>query len=282
MPPLSDVPRSPPPASRTGSRAGRDVLLAPRLPPARLWGTPDPTGPLLVWLHGGSWAFGSVEGWSDTLSMLSLDVGLPVVAPRYPTSLEQPFPAQLEQVGEALEVLRGLTSGPVLVGGDSAGATLVAHLAARAPHLMDRQLLAYPPFEPACADAGFDDPAVFPSRERMLWAWRTYAGLGAGPDARPEDGPDEAAHALRACTPLHATQPCPPVPASLLVGEGDPVRGEVERYTARLRAAGGAVRLSVREHLEHGDFLRGAPHDPRLVHHWVADETARHLRGDRP
>lgn len=218
--------------------------------------------PVLVWAHGGSWAHGSVEAWHDAYAALQRQLPVPLVALRYRSSLQAPFPAALTDVSEALAAVRErVGSAPLLAGGDSAGATLVTHVAAREPGLVDAQLLAYPPMDPMCASQTYDHTSEFPSRTRMRAAWAAYAG-----------GNDE--QRLAAASPLALPLRADVAPASLLVGSSDPVRGDVELQAERLRRAGVPTRLTVSPAVCHGDFLRPGPNH---VHDWVAAEARHHL-----
>lgn len=228
----------------------------------RCYGELSALAPVLVWVHGGSWAHGSVEAWHDAYSALRRQLPVTLVALRYSPSFLAPFPAALTDVAEALRSVRDqVRAAPLLAGGDSSGASLVAHAAARDPGIVDAQLLAYPPIDPWCASTTYDHTSEFPSRTRMRAAWMAYAG-----------GDDE--QRLQAASPLAAPVAAEVAPASLLVGAADPVRGDVELHAERLRRAGVPTRLTVSPAVGHGDFLRPGPN---RVHDWVAAETRYHL-----
>lgn len=228
----------------------------------RCYGELTALAPVLVWAHGGSWAHGSVEAWHEAFASLRRQLPVTLVALRYRPSFQAPFPAAVTDIGEALAAVRHqIGAARLLAGGDSAGATLIAHAAAREPALVDAQLLAYPPIDPTCASPTYDHTAEFPSRGRMRAAWAAYAG-----------GSDQ--EHLAAASPLATPVTADVAPASLLVGVGDPVRGDVELQAARLRRAGVPTRLTVSASVCHGDFLRPGAN---RVHDWVAAETRHHL-----
>lgn len=255
MRPSTDV--RPHPVAEVRLPVGRN-----RATPVRCYGEFAALAPVLVWVHGGSWAHGSVEAWHEAYSALCRQLPVTLVALRYTPSFVAPFPAALTDISEALAAVRDrVRAAPLLAGGDSAGATLVAHAAAREPGIVDAQLLAYPPIDPTCLSTTYDHTPEFPSRDRMRAAWAAYAG-----------GDDE--QHLAAASPLATPVSGTVAPASLLVGADDPVRGDVELHAERLRRAGVPTRLTVSPAVGHGDFLRPGPNP---VHDWVAAETLYHL-----
>ncbi|MEV0153341.1 alpha/beta hydrolase fold domain-containing protein [Micromonospora sp. NPDC050686] len=81
----------------------------------------------LLWIHGGGWRARDHE---DGAALAPL--GLRLVAARYRFVDEAHWPAQLDDVRAAARSARRAGGGlPLLVGGDSAGATLALHLALR-------------------------------------------------------------------------------------------------------------------------------------------------------
>lgn len=86
-------------------------------------------GPEIVWFHGGGYVFGS-PATHVVLARYVADCGLRVVLPDYRLAPEAPWPAMLE---DALAVVGA--SGPVALGGDSAGGHLALAVARRLPCL---------------------------------------------------------------------------------------------------------------------------------------------------
>lgn len=80
-------------------------------------------GPLLLFLHGGGYVFGSSTTHRAMLARLSQLTGLPACLPDYRLAPEHPFPAAVE---DALAVYRAVEDWPggVVIGGDSAGGGL--------------------------------------------------------------------------------------------------------------------------------------------------------------
>jgi acetyl esterase len=207
--------------------------------------SPDPDLPLTVYLHGGGWVVGLLEGFDGVCRALANRSGSRVVAVDYRLAPEHRFPAALD---DAWAVTRwAFTQGPrVAVAGDSAGGNLAAVVALRARDAglpLACQVLVYP-----VTDHHFDrrsyvdnDAGFGLTGAAMRWYWEQYLGDadGAHPDASP----------LRAPSLVGAA------PALVVVCDHDPLRDEGVEYAERLRQAGVPVRLSEYSGMIHG-FLR--------------------------
>ena len=108
-------------ADRPGSsRADAGAPLSPRL--GRL--------PLIVFVHGGGWTFGSIDTHDGEMRHLALAAGAAVLGFDYRLAPEHPFPAPLEDVLAAIGFAEagGLGSevdaARIALAGDSAGANL--------------------------------------------------------------------------------------------------------------------------------------------------------------
>ncbi len=92
-------------------------------------GTAEPL-PLLIYLHGGGWCFGSVNSCAAFCSELTREAGIAVLAAEYPLAPEYPFPHALQFCSEALRwahqnaVKFGFDRKRISMGGDSAGGNL--------------------------------------------------------------------------------------------------------------------------------------------------------------
>ena len=79
-------------------------------------------GPHLVWLHGGGFVNGSLDGTDAICRAAGARTGGPVTSVGYRLAPEHPWPAAVD---DAERVVRALAEqGPVVVVGDSAGAAL--------------------------------------------------------------------------------------------------------------------------------------------------------------
>lgn len=83
--------------------------------------------PLIYFIHGGGWIFGSAFEWETFLFDLVMRTGMAVVFPEYTLAPERKYPAQQEQCLEVLEdVLKvgsehGLLVDKVVIASDSVG-----------------------------------------------------------------------------------------------------------------------------------------------------------------
>ena len=220
----------------------------------------------LLWAHGGGWVAGTLDTTDPLCRALAVATGLEVVAVDYRLAPEHPFPAALDDL---LAVVDGLT-GPLAVGGDSAGAGLAAVAAQERRGVLVAQVLVSP-----LLDATLDSPSVaaFATGHGLTRnALEQYVALylaGADPtDPR--------------VSPLRTGDLAGTPPAVIVTGGQDPLRDDGAAYAARLREAG--VRVEHRDWPEalHGFFGATAPtptEDEALL--WAADQLGA-IMADRP
>lgn len=210
-----------------------------------------PGAGVLVWLHGGSFVAGSLDGSEDQVRALALASGCTVVSVDYRLAPEHRFPAGLEDCYAVLAWAAGRPEelgdvGPGLaLGGESAGANLTAAVTLlareRGTPAIDFQLLVYPRMTRALDSAS-----------RHLYG-ESYGWSLARMDARPdryEARPEDAVDPLR--WPLLASSLAGLPPALVVTAEHDPLRDDGHCYAGRLLAAG--VPVAVRDHagMTHG------------------------------
>lgn len=201
----------------------------------------DPGGdaprPVVVWLHGGGWAVGSVDTYAAPVRALAAAAGAIVLSVDYRLAPEHPFPAAVE---DTLAAVRWAAAGGVgeggdparlAVAGDSAGGNLAAVAARRLRGEVPLRLqaLVYP-----VTDAGLNTPSYRQFGERngltaatMRRYWELYLG--------DRDGGDPDA------SPLRATDLAGVAPAWVLTADHDVLRDEGEAYAQALERAGVAV-----------------------------------------
>ncbi len=177
-------------------------------------GALDPPGPraalpALLYLHGGGWVVGDLDGVDALCRALANRVQAIVVSADSRLAPEHRFPAGLDDAGTVLAWMRdrasslGAAPDRLAVGGDSAGGNLAAALARRARDHSDpshpalrAQLLVYPALDGALATASAVELAegYVLTRDQMRWYWDAYAPEGAArtPDASPLRAPDLA------------------------------------------------------------------------------------------
>ncbi|MCE0767744.1 alpha/beta hydrolase [Pseudonocardia kujensis] len=209
--------------------------------------------PMLVWLHGGGWALGSVDNSDLTSRMIANEAGCVVVSVDYRLAPEHKFPVPFEDCLEAVRWVAGhgeeIGGDPtrLAVGGESAGANLAAAVA-----LVDRergelpislQVLVYPATEYAVERPSWRRNSAGPvmtSRD-VVWFWDLYLR-------------DEADRSDPRATPSSATAFDRLPPAFVLTAEHDPLCDDGEAYARRLSAAGVDVRKKRYDGVFHGFF----------------------------
>jgi acetyl esterase len=223
--------------------------------PVRLY-RPEGDGPhpVLIWIHGGGWVLGSIDGYDTVARDLCNRAACLVVSVGYRLAPEHPFPAAVDDVATAAAWVRsaiGAHGGDperLAVAGDSAGGNLAAVLANRMPGVFRLQVLVYPATDLTMSHASVTEngDGYLLTQDAMVWFTNHYLG-GADP---------RHAHA----SPLHAddaTLAAAP-PALVVTGEFDPLRDEGAAYAARLSALGVPVEHAHHDGMIHAFFaMRG-------------------------
>jgi acetyl esterase/lipase len=201
--------------------------------------------PLVAFVHGGFWRE-SDDGYSigHALAQALLPSGVAVALIRYPLAPRHKFPAQAEDVAQALAYLQrvagqyGLNPKRVFLMGHSAGAHLAGLVALDGRYLRDAGA-------PAGAVAG------------VIAVSGIYDLGPAGPIARragelivPVFGNDARAH--RAASPVSHARSAPPFLVLSAESDFDGFQIDARRFAARLRAAGnGDVQEIVVQGVDH-------------------------------
>lgn len=224
----------------------RARLLAPQ--PGRL--------PLVVFVHGGGWTFGSVDTHENEMRRLATACGCVVLGFDYRMAPEHPFPAGLDDTLAAIAFAEagglgdGIDATRLMLAGDSAGANIaLAALVARrdagaAP--ARAAALFYGCFAP---DFGTESHARLGggsfvlSSARMRWYWQNFLG---------DDGFETASLAAPGRAELAGLPPLYLAAAGL-----DPLLDDTLALSRRLAHAGVAHRCDVVPGVIHG-FLRMA------------------------
>jgi len=217
---------------------------------------------VILYLHGGGWVFGTLDGFDPVCRELADASGLEVVSVDYGLAPENPFPGPLDDAWAALLAIAG-EGRRVVVMGDSAGGNLAAALALRA---RDRggppvglQVLLYPVLSP-----DFDRESYrlygagghFITRADMMWFWDHYV--------------DPAGRSVPEAAPLAAGRHDGLPEAIIVLGECDPLHDEGAMYAEALRRDGVAVTLRRHAGMAHGfctliDLLPAANAEVRAV-----------------
>lgn len=203
---------------------------------------------LVVYLHGGGWLAGTLQG-SDALARnLAVRSRCALLLVDYRLAPEHPFPFGLEDTEDALHWAGANCAGllgrrlPLVVAGDSAGANLatVAAISLRGKVELALQLLLYPVTDCDMQTESYrlHGAGLRLTREDMLWFFTHYAPSRHWADPY--------------ISPLRAADLTGSPPAWIATAEYDVLRDEGEAYARRLDAAGVPVIMRRYEGLVHG------------------------------
>ncbi len=194
---------------------------------------------VLLYLHGGCYATGSVETHRDLMTRLSIETSMRVLGLNYRLAPSHPFPAAVEDTAAAYQWLleTGIEPAHIAIAGDSAGAglALAASITIREAGLpLPGALVCLSPWvdlaitgETMDSKAG-EDPIV--SRE-MLQGWGTLY-LGDHDPRTP------------LASPLYADLRCLP-PLLIQVGSAEVLLDDSLRLAERAAAAGVNATLEI-------------------------------------
>ncbi|WP_328466267.1 alpha/beta hydrolase [Actinoplanes sp. NBC_00393] len=239
--------------------------------PCRLYATRTGT-PVLVYLHGGGWCYGSIETVDRFCRRVAERSGCAVVSVGYRLAPEHVFPAALDDVATVLSYLRrsgadlGLDVSRLAIGGDSAGgqlATVTARRQRDAATPLDYQVLIYPALDPLTSAESYDEVGGYGlDRASMKLAWETFV-----PDPMQRLTPD--------VSPLAADDLSGMPPTLLITAEYDALRDEGADYANALIAAGVPVVHTRYMGVNHGFARKLATIDAARA---AADQVASALR----
>lgn len=214
--------------------------------------------PVLLYLHGGGWVWGSVDTHDRLMREYAAAAGCAVIGPDYALSPEARFPTALEECRAVLRWVAehgaewGLDPARIVVGGDSAGANLAVGVALRDraeanPVALRGLLLNYGVWDHTLSTPSYREfgAGYGLTREKMRFYWEAYC-----PDAVDRLSP--LASPLRA--ELGGLPPC-----LLHIAELDPLASENFVAVERLREARVAVEARCFPGTVHG-FLRACGH----------------------
>ena len=207
--------------------------------PVRLYQPADAVGAIL-WLRGGGFVMGDLDTEHPWAARIAQATNAVVVSVGYRCAPENPYPAALDDVYQALTWVAanapqlGVEPSRITVGGHAAGANLAAAAALRArdeggPRIAF-QLLNQPPLDDrqrSWSARTFTD-TVFMTRAKVAASWRHYLG------GRP---------ATSYAAPARADDLSGLPPTYLATAEFDPNRDEALEFGIRLLQAGVSVEL---------------------------------------
>lgn len=243
----------------------------------------------ILYLHGGGWANGDVDFYSDACMRTALKLERRVLAADYRRSPEHRFPAALE---DSYEVARQLFAGELIADvdpehivlmGDSAGGNLTAGVSLLARERGDfaprTQILLYPlTYNDHSETTLFD--SVRDNGEDYILTRQTIVDYIDLYLSKPEDFVDSR------FAPLIASS-LADLPRTLVVTcEYDPLRDEGEAFAARLEAEGTEAVCFRLYNAVHGYFLYPSVFSLvrdtyRLIEHFL-DDVPLPASGDLP
>jgi len=231
----------------------RTIATEARRVPCRLY-HPDPETrlPMLVWLHGGGWVLGTLDGADAACRLMAVRAGIAVLSVDYRLAPQSPFPAAIEDcvavTDWALSHAHEFSADAdrIAVGGDSAGGNLAAvvsaTLAARGgDNPLAAQYLAYPALDALAKTRSRREFArgFFLESRLMDWFYDAYA-------------PDRGDWSDPRVSPLRAKSFDDLPPTIVQVAQIDVLRDEAVQYALQLIESGVAVDLLVAAGHLHG------------------------------
>tara|TARA_B110000003_G_scaffold11790_1_gene11876 strand:+ start:1100 stop:2062 length:963 start_codon:yes stop_codon:yes gene_type:complete len=206
--------------------------------------------PSLLWIHGGGYCFGSMEGDDYTVRRMVEKIGCVVVSVNYRLAPEFPFPVPLNDCYSALtwvfdnaDMLK-VDASRIAIGGISAGGGLAAGLALlardRAEVSVAFQALLCPMIDNNSTSASsfsITDKRIW-NRRSNLQGWMHYLG-------RQTTSEEEPFVASKYAAPSHASDLHGLPPAYIGIGSVDLFIDENREYAQRLNGSGVATQLEI-------------------------------------
>lgn len=213
--------------------------------------------PVIVFVHGGGWTFGSIDTHRGSMARLAIESDACVLGIDYRRAPEHPCPSAIDDTLDALDAVRvgllGDAVDPSRIGlaGDSAGAgiSLGVLTAARGRNRLRAAALFYGCYAPVFdtpSHAAFGGGAYLLTTARMRWYWANWRGPAHLPD-------------LGGLPPLYLNA------AGL-----DPLRDESFDFARALGEAGNDVRFDLFAGVCHGFMQMSAKLEPARMAHRAA------------
>lgn len=258
---LNDEPQLPQAEGGPVMAESRDLLLPIRGRRMQLRfhrPTNDPNLPVMIYLHGGGWVWGSIDTHDRLMRSYAAASGCAVLGPDYALSPEAVFPTALEECAAVMRHVAtdgaelGLDPTRIVLGGDSAGANLAAGVA-----LLNAEQAAPVPLRGLLLNYGvFDHVLDTPSyREFAEGYGLTHAKMRFYWDAYC---PDAVARLSPFASPIRGDLST--LPSTLLhIAELDVLASENLAFAEKLRMAGVSLEMQTFPGTVHG-FLRALGH----------------------
>lgn len=204
---------------------------------------------LVVYFHGGGFAFGNLESHHAICMEMCEKTGLDVLAVDYRLAPEHPYPAHLQ---DALSVVDAL-DGKIILAGDSAGATLAASVTMQRRERVHGHMLIYPWLDVPGEHQSFNEHAEAPILTAQ--AILEFEALRLGDQPRPNN-PDYF--------PLMGDDFNDMPPSYISIAACDPLKDEGTLYNTLHIFSGGESVLMEEDGLMHG-HLHARHHSARAA-----------------
>lgn len=214
--------------------------------PVRIYTAGQPTR-TIVFFHGGGFVVGNLDSHDDICAELCLQSGYRVVAVDYRLSPEHAHPAAYEDALMATRWALTTFDVPVVLVGDSAGATLaatVAHSQRGATNQILGQVLIYPALGGDITTGSYLEHANAPMLTTQDVQY--YMSVRHGGERVTDDV---------TAVPLADTDFSGLPPTVLFSADCDPLRDDAKDYSERIKVAGGQAHWINELGLVHG-YLR--------------------------
>ena len=206
----------------------------------------------IVYLHGGGWVTGDLDGYDGIGRALANAAGAVVISVGYRLSPEHPFPIPLQDCITATEWaianVNELGGDPerIIIAGDSVGGGMAAVVARKFRDNLAMQVMLYPVTDATMSSQSYQALAegYYVSRETMEAYWQAYLGDLKMADLKNPD-----------VSPLYADDLTRLPPAIVMTCEYDPLKDEGKAYGDKLKQAGVEVKSIEVPGMIHG-FLR--------------------------
>lgn len=216
--------------------------------PIRIYNNSINSKAKVIYFHGGGFVLGDLNSHDDVCAEICAETGFEVISVDYRLSPEHPFPADFEDAKAAFEYLSLLTAQPIVLVGDSAGASLAASVS-HACRTTDKspagQVLIYPTLGGDQDQKSFVEHANAPLLTTKDMAY--YQGFRTGGDEKLLEDPR--------CSPLKSLSFSDLPPTYIVSAQCDPLASDSESYFKAIKLAGGDVKWVNEPGLVHG-YLR--------------------------
>jgi len=202
----------------------------------------------IVYFHGGGYVLGGLESHDDVCAELCAATACAVMAVDYALAPENTYPADFEDALAAFEHATNESNLPIILMGDSAGATLaasVSHKVRNSTHQPIGQILIYPALNSSAQGQSYRDHEFAPmlSLEDMEF----YRSIRVA-------GQMELCEQVE-CSPLVDTDFTALPPTVIFTAECDPLASDGDLYAQAIKDAGGKAHWVNEKGLIHG-YLR--------------------------